>query len=152
MSNIDIGTLIAIAPGVPATFDAAGYAALTWVNIVGLQSIGEMGDENETIAIPDLTAGRIRTRKGAATGTTVSIALRAPLPAETATGQANLKTAATGTGATESSFRVTDASGNIDYFSGVPMNWKRTERTTSSFEGYTCDVALNYPIVLVAAV
>ena len=36
MSGIDIGTTVAIATGVPATFTEAGYEAITWVNVVGL--------------------------------------------------------------------------------------------------------------------
>lgn len=151
MSNTDIGTTIAIAPGVPATFDGAGFAALTWVNIVGLVSIGELGDDNETVSVPDLTAGRIRTLKGAATGTTVAIALRAPLSGEIVTGQTDAKAAATANDSSEYSFRITDADGNIEYVAGVAMSWKRTERSTSSYEGYTFSVAANYPVVYVAA-
>lgn len=147
MSNTDIGTTIAIATGVPATFTEAGYEAMTWVNIVGLVSVGEMGDEHETVSVPDLTAGRIRTLKGAATGTAIVVTLRAPLSGETATGQTNAKAAATANGGAEHSFKVTDASGNSDYVSGVAMSWKRTERSTSSYEGYSFSVTANYPIV-----
>lgn len=147
MSNIDIGTTLAIATGLPTTFTEAGYEALTWVNIVGLVSVGETGDENESISIPDLTAGRIRIRKGAATGTTIPVALRAPLTGETVTGQTNAKAACDTTTGAEYSFRIMDASGNSDYVSGVAMSWKRTERTTSSYEGYTFQITTNYPII-----
>ena len=151
MSNTDIGTTIAIATGVPATFDEAGYEAMSFVNIVGLVSIGELGDEHESISVPDLTAGRIRTLKGAATGTTVAIALRAPLSGEVVTGQTNAKTAATANGGQEHSFRILDASGNAEYVSGVAMSWKRSERSTSSYEGYSFSLTANYPVVYVAA-
>lgn len=147
MSGIDIGTTLAIATGLPATFTEAGYEAMTWVNIVGLVSIGELGDDNEAITVPDLTAGRIRTLKGAATGTTVAVALRAPIAGEVITGQTNVRAAAAATTGAEYSFRITDASGNSEYVSGVVMSFKRTERTTSSYEGYTFSVTANYPIV-----
>lgn len=147
MSNTDIGTTIAIATGLPSTFTEAGYEAMTWVNIVGLQTIGELGNDHETITVSDLTAGRIRTLKGAAVGSTVPFTIRAPLAGETATGQTNVKAACDAVSGAENSLRITDASGNSEYISGVFMSWKRTERSTASYEGYTFSVTTNYPVV-----
>ena len=147
MSGTDIGTTLSIATGVPSAFTEAGYEAMAWVNVVGLVSIGELGDDHETVTVPDLTAGRIRTLKGAATGTTVAIALRAPLASETATGQTNCETAAKSNGGSEHSFKITDADGKSDYVSGVVMSWKRLERSTGSYQGYTFSITANYPVV-----
>jgi len=143
MSINDIGTTLAIATGLPATFDETGYEALTWVVIGGLVSIGEVGDDHETISIPDLTAGRIRTIKGAATGTTIQVSLF-EVPSDA--GQAAAELAAKGPGG-EYSFRVSDVAGADQYFSGVAMSWKRTERSTGSYAGYTFSVTTNYATV-----
>jgi hypothetical protein len=143
MSTNDIGTTLAIATGLPATFDEAGYEAMTWVNIAGLVSIGEVGDDHETISVPDLTLGRIRTIKGAATGTTIAIALREVL---LDAGQAAAEVAAKAAGG-EYSFRVGEPAGKEQYFSGVCMSWKRTERSTGSYAGFTFSVTTNYPTV-----
>lgn len=143
MSTNDIGTTFAIATGVPATFDEAGYEAMTWVNIGGLVSIGEVGDDHETISVPDLTLGRIRTIKGAATGTTIPVALREVLADA---GQTAAQTAAKAAGG-EYSFRVGEPGTVEQYFSGVCMSWKRTERSTGSYAGFTFSVTTNYPTV-----
>jgi len=143
MSTNDIGTTLAIATGVPATFDEAGYEAMTWVNIGGLVSVGEIGDDHETISVPDLTLGRIRTLKGAATGTTVPVALREVLGDA---GQAAAALAAKSASG-EYSFRVTDPAGTDDYASGVAMAWKRAGRSTGSYAGFTFSFTTNYPTV-----
>lgn len=147
MSGIDIGTTVAIATGVPATFTEAGYEAMTWVNVVGLVSVGAMGDENETISVPDLTAGRIRMLKGAATGSTIQMAFRAPLAGEVVTGQTNIRAAANVTTGGEYSIRVMDAGGNSDYVTGPVMSLVRNERTTTSYDGFSVAIVNNYGIV-----
>jgi hypothetical protein len=143
MSTNDIGTTIAIATGLPATFDEAGYEALTWVNVAGLQSVGEVGDEHETISVPDLTLGRIRQIKGAATGTTIPVALR-EVPSDA--GQTAAEAAAKAAGG-EYSFRIGEPGGKEQYVSGVAMSWKRNERSTGSYAGFTFSVTTNYPTV-----
>ncbi len=42
-----VGSKIFIGGAAPATFDAAGYDAVTWTEIGMVESIGEFGDENE---------------------------------------------------------------------------------------------------------
>lgn len=147
MSGSDIGTTIAFAAGVPAAFTEAGYEAMTWANVVGLVSVGEVGDDHETISVPDLTAGRVRSLKGAATGSVVPIALRGELPGEVITGRNSVEAAAKSNVHAENSLRITDGAGNEDYISGVFMSWKRNERTTSSYEGFSFVVTVNYPVV-----
>lgn len=147
MSTNDIGTTLAIATGIPATNDEAGFEALTWAAIGGLVSVGEIGDEHETINVPDLTTGRIRVMKGAAVGTSVSIALREIVGNA---GQAAAKAAAEALGA-EYSFRITEPGGAVQYIAGVAHSWKRTERSTGSYAGFTFAVTTNYTTVEVAA-
>ncbi|MDZ7904599.1 MAG: hypothetical protein U5N55_01535 [Cypionkella sp.] len=146
MSKNDLGTIVAIATGLPSTFDESGYEAMTWVNIAGLQSIGEVGDEHETISVPDLTGKRIRTIKGAAIGATIPIAL---YEVDSDAGQAAAELAAKGSDG-EYSFRVSGPGTKKQYFSGVCMSWKRTERSTGSYAGYTFSVTTNYATVMVA--
>lgn len=151
MSAIDLGTQYAVAMTLPATFDAAGYEALTWVPIVGVQSFGATGGTNETVAVQDMTLGRTRTYRGAVTGETIPIALRKPLPGEATTGQDNLRIAATTSGHVDISIRATDTGGNIDYHTGAAMNLLRNERSSNSFQGHTLALALNYDVVTVSA-
>ena len=148
MSKNDIGTTIAIATGVPATIDSSGFGAMTYSDeIPALTSIGAVGDTNETTTEPDMVTGRNRTIKGAVTGDTVPFAI--PLRRDGNAlhpVMAAFKAAAQAQGG-EYSIRITDADGSIQYIAGPVMNWKNTERSTTSYAGFTFDVALNYNVV-----
>jgi hypothetical protein len=148
-----IGAKLAIATGRPATLDSTGYAALSWTEAAsGTVSIGAIGDTNETITVPDLTTGRNTTIKGAVTGDTVNIALSRQRAAGGAltTAQAAFQAAAQAMGG-EYSIRVVEAgaSGPTHYFTGAVMNWKQTEMTTTSYAGFSFDVAINTTPVVV---
>lgn len=152
MSNTDIGTKLAIATGRPATIDQAGYEALTWVEMTeGLVSIGAVGDTNETVTVPDMTTGRNKTLKGAKTGDTVNIAVsrqRVTASGALDPAQAAMKAAADSL-CGEYSFRFVEPdcgaqNGVTQYICGPVANWKRTERTTTSYAGFTLDVMMNY--------
>lgn len=149
MSVNHIGTLLAIATGRPATQDASGYAALTWVEAPdGLVTIGPVGGTNETVTVPDLSVGRNMTLKGAVTGDTINIALsrkRVVATGALTASQLAFKAAALAQGG-EYSYRITEpgTGGMVQYVTGAPMNWKETERSTSSYAGFTFDVAINY--------
>ena len=148
-----IGAKLAIATGRPATNDSTGFAALTWVEAAaGTVSIGAIGDTNETITVPDLTTGRNTTIKGAVTGDVVNVALsrqRASGGALT-TAQAAFQAAAQAMGG-EYSIRVIEAgaTGPTHYFTGAVMNWKQNEMTTTSYAGFSFDVAINTTPVVV---
>lgn len=142
-----IGAKLAIATGRPATNTIAGFEALTWVEAdAGTVSIGAIGDTNETITVPDLTTGRNTTIKGAVTGDTVNIALSRQRQASNAltAAQAAFQAAAQAQGG-EYSIRVQEAgaTGPAHYFTGQVMNWKQTEMTTTSYAGFSFDVAIN---------
>jgi len=152
MSKNHIGATLAIATGVPATFDETGYGALTWDEAdKGTVSIGAIGDTSETVTVPDITTGRNMTLKGAVTGDTVNIALsrdRSGSGGALSDAQAAFRAAAVAQGG-EYSIRVTERDGEITYFSGAVMNWKQTEMTTTSYAGFTFDLAINYTPVIV---
>jgi len=149
MSINHIGTKIAIATGVPATFDDTGFGAMTWVeDAEGTVTIGAVGDTHETITVPDITTGRNMTLKGAVTGDTINVAISRKRQADNSRleGQAAMKAAAQASGG-EYSFKVTETDGTIQYFAGNVMNWKETERSSTSYAGNTFDVTINYDVV-----
>ena len=151
MSVTHIGTKIAIATGVPATNNLAGFEGLTWVEMdAGLVSVGAVGDTNETVSVPDVSTGRNMTLKGAVTGDTVNIAVSRKRVANTGAldaAQAAMKAAAKA-GCGEYSLRITEADcglpGVVQYIAGQVGNWKETERTTTSYAGFTFDFMINY--------
>jgi hypothetical protein len=59
-----IGTTLKISATAPATFDAAGYAALTFVEIGEITDVGEFGREYKVASYTPLKTGGTRKLKG----------------------------------------------------------------------------------------
>lgn len=144
MSTNDIGTKLFIATGLPVAFTEASYKLLTWVEIKGLVSIGEFGDDHETISVPDLTGGRNKIIKGAKAGATCPVAVREIILA-TVVDPGQVAALAASLSRSEYSFKQQDAdTTRIIFSSGVLMSWKRTERSLSSYAGFTFSLTTNY--------
>lgn len=61
------GTKVYIGPSVAATpANAAAYAALAWVEIGMIESVGEFGDDEALVTGAAISDGRVRKSKGAA--------------------------------------------------------------------------------------
>ena len=66
------GTEIAIASGTPATYDAAGFGALSW-NVIGeVTQIGEFGGEFNTVTHTPLDTRGVKKGKGSFNNGTIS--------------------------------------------------------------------------------
>ena len=63
-----IGKIVSVAAGVPATFDKAGYEALTWVVVANPIVAPSPGWETSLIDVPNLTTGITKGDKGASVG------------------------------------------------------------------------------------
>lgn len=70
------GTTIEVAVGEPATFDAAGYKALTASAVVGIVSFGEWGDTENDVNEALLSEGRLIHQNGLSDGGEVPIAVQ----------------------------------------------------------------------------
>lgn len=142
MSINDIGATIYVATALPATNDASGFEALTWVKVNGVQSIGELGIAHEGIDVPDLQTGFTSQVKGAASGLDATLVFRT---VASDTGQDNLKTAAEsdagtasikigyGTG-TSQALQTGDA---VTYVQGIAHSYRRRERSITSHAGFS---------------
>lgn len=148
MSTSDITTKLYIATGIPATFDKAGYEAMTWVQVKGIVSVGAIGVTDNMIDVPDLETGFTKGVKGARVGTVIPVAMR---EIKDDAGQAALKAACAAF--TEYSFKVLEptAGADVEYISGLPHDWTRNERSTTAYAGFTANLRSNYPSILVAA-
>ncbi|WP_425070642.1 hypothetical protein [Sagittula sp. S175] len=63
-----IGKTLYVAQALPATNNAAGFEALTWVQVKGIQTLPVLGVTHATIDVPDLATGFTIAVKGAASG------------------------------------------------------------------------------------
>jgi len=145
MSDIHIASVVQIATGVPATFDKAGYEALTWVTIEGMVEAPSFGSTHADINIPSLATGRTKIFKGADTG--VSSSLAWSYVAADAGQAAILAAAQAATG--EYSLSVTDPDDvNVEYCSGIVKDYLPNKPTTTSFAGASVNFVPNYNSVV----
>lgn len=145
-----IGTRVYIAPGVPATFDKAGYEALTWTEVTGTQVAPIPGWDTSLIDVPDLTSGITKADKGASAGVESEMAFRRVVGD---TGQTNLNTYAGPAYVSEHSVKVVEPTGTNThvYMSGLSYNLRDNPGDTESFQGFTVNFRQNYQHVRTTA-
>lgn len=113
------GTSIGITSSAPATFNVAGYSALTFTNIGEVTDLGEFGREYNLITHNPLgTRGTVKLKGSFNEG---SISLQLGLDTDDA-GQILAKTASQSDG--DFSFKVTTQNGDDYYFQAKVMSFK----------------------------
>lgn len=153
MSTSDIGHIIYMKAGAPTAFTEAAYETLfttSPIKINGVVSIGPVGGTNAVIDIPDLESGWVMAAKGAKTGSETAIALR---EIKSDAGQVAVKAAAVEGEHKLYSFKIVepDASGEVEYITGIVYNWQRNERSTTSYAGFTFSIRANSDSVVADA-
>lgn len=145
MSRSGIGTIVHIATGVPATFDKAGYEAMTWVKIENIEMVGSFSVTDSIIEVPHLESGFTKGIKGARAGTTVAL----PYEGDTTdAGQIALRDAARARSG-EYSVRVTlpaDGGGvsQVEAASGLIYDFLKNDISTSDYDGASATMRTNY--------
>jgi hypothetical protein len=150
MSVNHIGTKLAIATGRPATNDAAGFAALTWVKVNGVQTLPQLGVSHSDIPVPDLQTGFTAGIKGAGTGNDSTMTFRM---VPTDTGQGNLRTLANagGTGGA-CSVKIVKGTGTaqapatgdpVQYAQGYAHSYIEIQGDDTSHEGFSVNFRQN---------
>lgn len=145
-----IGTRVYHAVGVPATFDKAGYEALTWVEVTGCQVAPIPGWDTSLIDVPDLTSGITKADKGASAGRESEMAFRR---VTSDAGQTALRTSAGPASVAEHSIKVVETgSGSTHiYMSGLSYNLADNPGDTESYMGFTVAFRQNYEHVRATA-
>lgn len=142
MTKNHIGKTVYIATSQPATNDAAGFEALTYVQVAGVQQAPQFGTTHAMIAVDDLQKGRVENIKGSGSGVSTQMTCR---KVDGDTGQGNVETTAVdadgvcaikigyGTGADEAL-----VSGDpVEYAQGVLHSYADMQATTTNYEGFT---------------
>jgi len=154
MSRSHIGKTVWFAAAAPATETAAGFAALTWVKVNGVQTLPQIGFTHANIDVPDLESGVTRGVKGAGTGNDSTATFRIVTGDA---GQVALRTAANagGTGAI-GSIRITrgtgvggaPAAGNeLQYATGYFHSYVEIQGDDTAYEGFSVNFKQNSPTV-----
>jgi hypothetical protein len=139
------GTLLALVVAEPATVDAAGFGALTYVNVGELTDLPEYGASAEVVTHNPLATGITEKYKGFINNGSMSLSLARD--ADDA-GQIILASCVTGINKNaEVSFRVTYQDGSIDYFTGKVFSYTKAPGSANSIVSSTVQVEINSVIV-----
>lgn len=140
-----IGTTVACVVGAPATFNGAGYAALSWTATIGdLVEWGAMGDTHADITVTKIADGRTVHVNGAKDGGEIAFAYSYTVADP---GQVILR-AQSGSNL-DVSFRRTDNDGQLRYCTGRVANVQMKEATVGVIKGEMGVVRVNTAIVVV---
>ncbi len=131
-----IGCIIAVSISAPATYDNAGFSALSYTPIGKIVSWGPIGDTHENISIP-LLAGRVEHVNGAADGGESQFTIRF----DTDAGQTILINNS-GTN-NQLSFKITDPDTKVAYHAGIVANVQDMERSNGAYKGITGVTRIN---------
>lgn len=139
----------------PATFDAAGYAALTYSQICPLESIGAFGTTFETVQFDDICTG-LRTKiKGINDNGEMEVVAAYD---DTNAGQGYAVVAAKDTSTANYNFKITfpnkqnpTGTDAVFYFSGKVMSATNTPGKASDVVTRTFNIGINTAIIEVAS-
>lgn len=139
------GTLYAISAAVPATYDSAGFAALTWTDVAEVTDMGEYGATYEVVSHNPLATRRTVKRKGTVNDGALAMQLgRDPADA----GQALIIAGVDGAARdTVHSHRVTLQDGTIQYVTGQLFSYTTNVGSSNQIVGAAVTVELDNVIV-----
>lgn len=142
------GVELAVVAETPATFDGAGYALLTFVNVGEVIDLPEYGPTVQVVESNPLATGITEKFKGFINFGSTSMGLEIDFDDA---GQEILEEAVVGTTKNvRHSFRVTYPDGTIEYYSGKVFSYTRNPGSANSMVGSTAQVEIETPIVRVA--
>ena len=113
-----VGTCVSVFAGVPATFDKAGYEALTYTQVGELESIGDISIAHAAVTFQNMCTGKTSTLKGAEEPTEVTLTVA--IDRDDA-GQTVMTTARKSL-TQKVSIKVLEANGDAVYFHGFVMS------------------------------
>lgn len=150
-----IGKRLYVAQALPATNDPAGFAALNWIEVKGIQVLPQLGVTHAAIDVPDLASGFTRGLKGAGTGNDSTMTVR-KIAADP--GQLDVQELADVGGTQGSgSIRIVTATGALDadgvpalvnadvcqYAQGFFHSYVEIQGDTTTHEGFTVNFRQN---------
>lgn len=145
-SQSSAGAALAISAATPATFDAAGYGALTFTEIGQIEKIGSVGASYAKVEFQPLKGPKQKFKGSVDNGTLSPSLAHDPEDA----GQTLLRTAADDI-STLYSFEITFQSGDKRYFQGRVFGYPETIDSADSIVMAAPTIEISTAIVKVAA-
>lgn len=150
MTGSHIGKTIYISEAVPATNTAAGFAALTWTKVAGVQVLPQLGVSHSNIDVSDLETGFTKGIKGAGSGNDSTASFRDVAGDE---GQATIRSLANAGGdGGVASIRIVKGRGAdrapvagdpVEYAHGYFHSYVKVQGDDSSHEGFSVNFKQN---------
>jgi hypothetical protein len=131
------GSTLRVSAGVPATFNVAGYGALTFSAVGEITDLGEFGREYALVTHNPIGSRGTQKFKGSFNEGTMNLSLG--LDTEDA-GQVLMKAASLSDNLY--SFEVETQNGDIYYFQAMVMSWKVGVSTVDSITTASCALEL----------
>lgn len=139
------GTKLYTTATAPATYNQAGFAALTWTEVGEIVNLGDFGRTYNVVNHIQLGSRKTVKLKGSYNEGNLNLQL-ARAPGDV--GQAKLVTALTTDAAY--SFKVLLQDGTVMYFSGEVVSYTTNVGASDQIVGATCTIEINNDIIEVA--
>ena len=142
---ISVGTTLGMVASSPATYDSAGFAALTFVTVGEITNMGDVGGTAQIVENTTLQSGIIGKYKGSINYGSAPITIGKDA---TDAGQVLLKAAFDGADRdTEHSFAITDSNGDITYFSGLVSSYVKSTGDANTVRMLNTTIELNNELI-----
>lgn len=139
------GTKLYISAGLPATYDAAGFGALTYTVVAEVIDIGEIGKTYDLVAHTPIGDRKKYKLKGGYDSGQLPLQLAKATLANSDAGQALLLAASNSDA--DYSFKITFQDLTDSFFTGKTMSFKTKIGSLNSLLGATANVELTSDIV-----
>lgn len=146
--RLSVGTAFYISTTLPATYDEAGFDAISnWIEVGEVETIGEFGGEATITPFIPLKTGVVKKRKGSIDYGTATVSI-GRLVGDT--GQAALKAAFDGANAYDvHAFKVVDDD-NEAFFTGLVGSFTTVRDDADSVTRINCNIELDNKVIDVA--
>jgi len=143
--TLSVGTQLYVSVAEPATYDAAGFALLTWTEVGEVESLGEYGGTASITNFVPLATGIVKKRKGSIDYGTIAAAI-GRLTGDA--GQALLKAGFDGADKyTVHSFKILNADTKVAYFTGVVGSFTSSVNDSNSVTMVNCNIELDNAVL-----
>ncbi len=140
MSTTRVKSTLYLANALPATYDKAGYEALTWVKVSGIGSAGAPAFSQAVTEVPDLESGIIRGVKAMKSGEETDADFRY---IASDAGQALVKTCADAAGDVSMKWLHPSGTNLVTYATGIVFNLTTNMFDGESYEGSKFKIRIN---------
>ena len=153
MSDVfsSVGTVVAVSAALPATYNEAGYEALTFTSVGELQELPEFGAEQALATHTPLATGIVEKRGGSVDYGEVTLPI-ALTGVDAGEGILQAKSDSAVTADKRATFKVTLPTGEALYFVGLVRSFTRNVGNADAIAMASSIVSITSAVLAVAAV